>query len=168
MQIRSVECVDSHGVMNTQCDPDSRPNSMQECSTGISCTSDSPSSTSGAVDFNDGITSPSEINRNEANLNRNDEDGNDEIEDQLDTQQPKIAKKFTIAKSKEDDEDLDDDEDDDDSQMQGDDPSANFNHQPARRHDDTEFERQQRLRLTHLFRSRRTDRRSSDAPNEPT
>lgn len=174
MQIRSVECVDSHGAMNTQCDPDSRPVSMQECSTGISCTSESPSSTSGSMYFNDGMTSASDIRRNEANLNRNDDEADDdddisEAEDQLDTQQPKIAKKLTIGRSKEDDEDLDDGEDSDSSEMmQGDDPSA-INNQPTKRHDDTEYERQQRLRLTHLFRARRTDRLiDPKAPNEPT
>lgn len=173
MQIRSVECVDSHGALNTQCDPETRPNSMQECSTGISCTSESPSSTSAAMDFNDGA---SEINRNDANLNRNDA-GDDDIsevavEDQLDAQHGKIAKKFVMAKSKEDDEDLDDDEYDDDEEMQGDDPSPSSFSPPQpqqKRHDDTEFERQQRLRLTHLFRSRRTDRHiDPKAPNEPT
>lgn len=125
------------------------------------------------MDFNDGA---SEINRNDANLNRNDADDDDisevAVEDQLDAQHGKIAKKFVMAKSKEDDEDLDDDEYDDDEEMQGDDPSpSSFNPpQPQqKRHDDTEFERQQRLRLTHLFRSRRTDRHiDPKAPNEPT
>jgi hypothetical protein len=161
MQIRSVECVDNHGSMNTQCDPDSRPPSMQECSTGISCTSETPSSTTELNDDDEAVSTTSELNANEANLNKKAVDDDDDTieEDDIDTQHK--TSKALITKSREHDEDLDsDDDEDEDSEMQGDDPRVQNN---------DDFEKQQRERLTNLFRARRTDRTvDPNAPNEPT
>lgn len=101
------------------------------------------------------------MSANEANLNKADDDDDDAIEDDINTQQK--TSKTLITKSREHDEDLDsdDDEDEEDSEMQGDEPAVD--------NDTDDFERQQRIRLTHLFRQRRTDRLvDPNAPNEPT
>jgi hypothetical protein len=91
---------------NTQCEPATRPISVQTCSTGISCTSEAPT-----TEFEETFSS---VSPNEANLDENiDQDDNLAEEDENDAQQkpPKVA-----------DDDDETEEDDDESDMQGDDP----------------------------------------------
>lgn len=40
--MRTVRCADLHGSASIQCDPKLRPSSTQQCSTGISCSTESP------------------------------------------------------------------------------------------------------------------------------
>lgn len=37
IQVRGVECMDSHGKLSTQCNPHTKPPAEQVCTTGISC-----------------------------------------------------------------------------------------------------------------------------------
>ena len=42
IQIRTVECQESHGAVSLACDQKMKPVSGQPCSTGISCSQDTP------------------------------------------------------------------------------------------------------------------------------
>ena len=142
MQIRSVECVDTHGAHNTQCDPASRPPSVQSCSTGISCTSEAPT-----TDFEE---TPSSENPNETNLDENFERIDDVTEEDENDGQQKTSK----AKPA-DDVDDETEEDDDESDMQGDDPR--------------DRERNRHIPLAYQYRIPRAERIvDPNAPNEPT
>lgn len=139
MQIRSVECVDTHGAHNTQCDPTTRPASVQSCSTGISCTSEAPS-----TEYQEALVSE---NPNEANFD--DENIDDVTEEENDERQ----KNSRVApKSMLDDDDATE-EDDDDLDMQGDDPR----------------ERSRKIPMAYQYRIPRAERLvDPNAPNEPT
>lgn len=102
MQVRSVECFDSHGVHNTQCDPASRPLSVQSCSTGISCTTETST-----TEFEELLSSES---TNEANLDETIDDGEEE-DDDVQRKVPKVVN-----------DDDETEEEDDESDMQGDEP----------------------------------------------
>lgn len=102
MQVRTVDCFDSHGAHNTQCDPATRPISVQACSTGISCTTESST-----TDFEDLLSSE---HPNETNLDENIDD-EDEDENHGQRKAPKAV-----------DDDDETEEDEDESDMQGDEP----------------------------------------------
>ncbi|XP_037909605.1 ADAMTS-like protein 1 isoform X2 [Hermetia illucens] len=62
IQVRGVECMDSHGKLSTQCNPHTKPPAEQVCTTGISCehslydvedTSHSEEENSDQVSYND-------------------------------------------------------------------------------------------------------------------
>lgn len=142
MQIRSIECVDIHGAHNTQCDPATRPASAQSCSTGISCTSEIPT-----TEFEEIFSSEKP---NEANLDENFDEVDDVTEEENDGQQ-KTSK--AAAKSRSDDIDDETEEDDDELDMQGDDPR----------------ERNRNIPLAYQYRIPRAERRvDPNSPNEPT
>lgn len=143
MQIRSLECVDSHGAHNTQCDPASRPVTVQSCSTGISCTSDMPT-----TEFEDLL--PSSKIPNEANLDES-FDGLDDVTEEENGGQQKTSK--TGGNSMIDDADDETEEDEDEMDMQGDDPR----------------ERNRNIPLAYQYRIPRAERLvDPNAPNEPT
>lgn len=106
MQIRSVECVDIHGAHNTQCEPGNRPASVQSCSTGISCTSETPT-----TDFQESSSSESP---NGGNLDENLDDVTEEEDDGLQKTSKAAAKAINDDETEEEDDDVD---------MQGDDPA---------------------------------------------
>lgn len=142
MQIRNVECVDVHGAHNTQCDPANRPISVQSCSTGISCTSETPT-----TDFEEVLSSKTP---NEANLDESFDRIDDVTEEENDGQQKssKIA-----SKSMADDANDETEEDEDELDMQGDDPR----------------ERNRNVPLAYQYRIPRAERLvDPNAPNEPT
>lgn len=139
MQIRSVECVDSHGAHNTQCEPSTRPAVAQSCATGISCTSEMPSTDSD----NDDDTSDSP---NEANLDASFDRVADDVteEDDDDQRNSKPSVKSTSG---------DDETEEEDDDMQGDDPRERTRHIP----------------LAYQYRIPRAERLvDPNAPNEPT
>lgn len=140
MQIRSVECVDTHGAHNTQCDPATRPLSVQSCSTGISCTSESPT-----TEFEEVLSSESP---NETNLG--------ESIDQVDvTEEEENYGQQKTSKAVVDDADDETEEDDDELDMQGDEPR--------------ERERNRKIPLAYQYRIPRAERLvDPNAPNEPT
>jgi hypothetical protein len=139
MQIRSVECFDIHGAHNTQCDPSTRPISVQSCSTGISCTSESPT-----TEFEELISSE---NPNEANLDESFDRADDATEEDENDGQQKTSKAA--------DDDDETEEDDDESDMQGDEPR--------------DRERARKLPLAYQYRIPRAERLvDPNAPNEPT
>ena len=134
-----MECVDIHGAHNTQCDPATRPASAQSCSTGISCTSEMPTT---ELDENFFSESP-----NEANL---DENFDDVTEEENDGQQ-KTSK--SSPKSRLHDIDDETEEDDEELDMQGDEPR----------------ERNRNIPLAYQYRIPRAERRvDPNSPNEPT
>ena len=92
--MRSVECVDSSGIHNTQCDPDTRPESVQNCEVGIPCASE-------VLTTEIDMRSPSSENP----LDSYDDDDDDAMPE----------KEVEMKKS-------DDEEEENDSEMQGDDP----------------------------------------------
>lgn len=142
MQIRSIECVDTHGAHNTQCDPATRPASVQSCSTGISCTSERPT-----TEFEEIFSSESP---NEANLDGI-FDGVDDVTEEENDGQQKTSKAATKARP--DDIDDETEEDDDELDMQGDDPR----------------ERNRNIPLAYQYRIPRAERRvDPNSPNEPT
>lgn len=140
MQIRSVECVDTHGAHNTQCDPTTRPGAAQSCSTGISCSSEVPT-----TEFEEMMSSESP---NEANLDEN-VDRNDDVTEEEESDGQQKASKAAAS------DDIDDatEEDDDELDMQGDDPRERNRHIP----------------LAYQYRIPRAERLvDPNAPNEPT
>lgn len=142
MQIRSVECVDNHGAHNTQCEPSSRPLSVQSCSTGISCTTEMST-----TEFDGIYTSENPI---EAKLDEGFDENDDVTEEENDGQQ-KTSK--AAAKATFDDVDDETEEDEDELTMQGDDPR----------------ERSRRIPLAYQYRIPRAERLvDPNAPNEPT
>jgi hypothetical protein len=142
MQIRSVECVDTHGTHNTQCDPATRPIAVQGCSTGISCTSESPT-----TEFEEILSSE---NPNETNLDEN----FDRIDDVTEEEENDGQKKTSKAAVDENDDD-ETEEDDDELDMQRDEPR--------------ERERNRNIPLAYQYRIPRADRHvDPSAPNEPT
>jgi Thrombospondin type 1 domain len=141
MQIRSVECFDTQGAHNTQCDPTTRPLSVQSCSTGISCTSEAPT-----TEFEE---SSSSDNPNETNLDEN-FDRADDVTEEEEGDGRRKASKSTV-----DENDDETEEDDDESDMQGDDPR--------------ERERNRHVPLAYQYRIPRAERIvDPNAPNEPT
>lgn len=143
MQIRSIECVDVHGAHNTQCDPATRPVSVQSCSTGISCTSEVPTTESEDSDF-------ASENPNEGNLGETFPD--DVTEEENDDDGERKSSKAT-SKSRSDDVDDETEEEDDELDMQGDDPR----------------ERTRNVPLAYQYRIPRAERRvDPNSPNEPT
>lgn len=143
MQIRSIECVDIHGAHNTQCDPATRPDSAQSCSTGISCTSEIPT-----TEFEESFFSESP---NEANLDES-FDGVDDVTEEENDGQQKPSK--ALSKSRTDDIDDETEEDDEEElDMQGDEPR----------------ERHRNIPLAYQYRIPRAERRvDPNSPNEPT
>lgn len=143
MQVRSVECMDHHGH-NTQCDPTLRPEPVQSCSTGISCTSETTTTTSDN-------SSPAAISdKPNRSFNEHlDEDVTEEDEEELQPEKP--VKKVKIEKpSDEEDEEEDDDED---LNMQRDAPENLHRNTP----------------LAYQYRIPRAERLvDPNAPNEPT
>lgn len=142
MQIRSVECVDSHGAHNTQCEPSSRPLSVQSCSTGIACTTEMST-----TEFDGIYTSenPSETNFDESF------DGNDDVTEEENDGQQKTSK--TAAKASSDNIDGETEEDEEEVDMQGDDPRERLRSYP----------------LAYQYRIPRAERLvDPNAPNEPT
>lgn len=145
MQIRSVECIDTHGAHNTQCDPATRPESVQSCSTGISCTSEAPT-----TEFNELISSenPNESNLEET-LSRVDDDVTEEENDGL----VESSKAMNKPKLSADIDDEPEEDDNDDVDMQGDEPR----------------ERNRNIPLAYQYRIPRAERLvDPNAPNEPT
>jgi hypothetical protein len=141
MQVRSVECIDIHGAHNTQCEPTTRPVSLQSCSTGISCTSEAPT-----TQFEERLSSE---NPNEANFDGVDDETEDD-ENENDGQQ-KTSKAATKPKLVDIDDETEEDEDEMD--MQGDDPT----------------ERNRNIPLAYQYRIPRAERLvDPNAPNEPT
>lgn len=139
MQIRSLECVDIHGAHNTQCDPATRPLTVQSCSTGISCTSESPT-----TDFEEVLSSESP---NETNLDENFDRTDDVTEEEENDGQQKTSKAMVDGETEEDDSD--------DLEMQGDEPR--------------ERERNRNIPLAYQYRIPRAERLvDPNAPNEPT
>jgi hypothetical protein len=125
MQIRSVECVDLNGMHNTQCDPATRPNSMQSCSVGIPCVDDimiaastTPESYQEAMPSyanNDDDDVRDSIDKNFDDLTAEEEEDSDERENETSRQKP------PPTPSRGDDETEEDEEDEDG--MQADDPT---------------------------------------------
>lgn len=144
MQVRSIECVDSHGVHNTQCEPATRPVTMQSCSTGISCSSEAPPTES--------ADNPSSDNPNEADL----DDGIDGVVDDVTEEEDDDDRKNSsagAAKSRSNDADDEAEDDEDELDMQGDDPREQTRHVP----------------LAYQYRIPRAERIvDPNAPNEPT
>lgn len=139
VQVRSVECVDIHGAHNTQCDPATRPETMQSCSTGISCNSEF--STTELEE-----AAPSET-PNEGNL-----DLDDVTEEEGDGLR-KTSKLASKSMQIDDEDDETAEEDDDDVDMQGDDPG----------------ERNRKIPMAYQYRIPRAERLvDPNAPNEPT
>lgn len=142
MQIRSIECVDAHGAHNTQCDPNNRPLSVQSCSTGISCTSEMPT-----TEYEEDLPSKNPI---EANLDESFDRIDDVTEEESDGQ---IKTSKTAGNSMTDDADDETEEDEDELDMQGDDPR----------------ERNRNIPLAYQYRIPRAERLvDPNAPNEPT
>jgi hypothetical protein len=142
MQIRSVECHDSHGAHNTQCEPSTRPAAVQSCSTGISC---SPSESPPTEEFEESFVSDKPELDEGDNFERNDDVTEEEDDDNV--RGPKASK--GAAKP-----DVDEtEEEEDESDMQGDDP----------------FERHRQIPLAYQYRIPRAERLvDPNAPNEPT
>lgn len=140
VQIRSVECVDTHGTLNTQCDPTTRPVSLQSCATGISCTSEMPT-----TEFEEIFSSE---NPNEANLDEN----FDDVTEEENENDGELRTSKASAKSMSDDIDDETEEDDEEVDMQGDDPR----------------ERNRKIPLAYQYRIPRAERLvDPNAPNEP-
>lgn len=143
MQVRSVECVDINGMHNTQCDPSTRPDAMQNCDVGIPCTNEiltteidmrSPSSERPRdIDDSDDITQ---------------EEGGMEEEDDVERPPKNEVKKSSLSEDSEDEED-------DEMEMQGDDPIDRNRYNPP---------------LNYQYRIPRADRYfdPNPVPNEPT
>lgn len=144
MQIRSVECVDIHGLHNSQCDPTNRPVAVHSCATGISCTSEIST-----VEFEE---FPSSESPNEVNYNEKIEDVDDISADDDDSVRRKHIK--VVQKSISDEMDDETEETDDDlDMMQGDDPKQ-------RKHDTP---------LAYQYSIPRAERLvDPNVPNEPT
>lgn len=143
MQIRSIECVDSHGAHNTQCEPATRPVTMQSCSTGISCSSDAPT-----TEFDE---KPSSENPNEADLDDNMDGVVDDVTEEDDDEHK--SSRAASAKGRSSDPDDETEEDEDELDMQGDDPREQSRHVP----------------LAYQYRIPRAERVvDPNAPNEPT
>lgn len=139
MQVRSVECFDSHGLHNTQCEPSTRPTSFQVCSTGIPCSSSEAPTT----EVEDGSVSTSE-----SNFNLKDDQNDDSIEENK-----KTDKKLNIPSFA---ENVDENEEyKDETDIQGDEPM--------------DKEGNHKLPLAYQFRIPRAERLVDlNAPNEPT
>jgi hypothetical protein len=99
LQVRTVECYDPQGLLNTQCDPKTRPASVQPCSTGIPCAGVTEGATL------DEVTGSNSNNENENQLQKNEENEQKETENDDDS------------------EDIEDSEEDDEKYM-GDEPRA--------------------------------------------
>jgi hypothetical protein len=116
---------------------------VQSCSTGISCTSESPTT----AEFEETLSSesPNETNLDENNFDRTGDDVTEEEEN--DGGQQKTSKAMT--------DDDDTEEDDDELDMQGDEPR--------------ERERNRNIPLAYQYRIPRAERLvDPNAPNEPT
>lgn len=98
LQVRTVECYDPHGLLNTQCDPQTRPASVQPCSTGIPCTG-----VTEATPIEE-VTGNTKENESQLQRNLNNEQKGNDSEDM-------------------DSEDMEDSEEDDEKYM-GDEPQA--------------------------------------------
>lgn len=151
MQIRSVECVDLNGMHNTQCDPSTRPNSVQSCAVGIPCMDDVQSTTETEVDENPSSEkSNADDDRDRDNIDRNFDDitgedesdgGEDEGENTQQQKPPRIIEKS------------DEDETEEDEEMQSDDPT----------------ERNRNIPFGLQYRMPRAERYTDpNMPNEPT
>lgn len=147
MQVRSVECMDHHGH-NTQCDPTLRPEPVQSCSTGISCTSETTTTTSD----NSSPVSYSEkpLNGGRSFNEHLDEDVTEEDEE---IQPEKSVKKVKMEKPSDEEDDEEVEDDDEDLNMQGDAPENLHRNTP----------------LAYQYRIPRAERLvDPNAPNEPT
>jgi hypothetical protein len=146
MQVRSVECVDLNGMHNTQCDPDTRPDSIQNCDVGIPCTSE-------VLTTEIDMRSPSSENPIDIDA-EDDEFGQEDDGPQMELDSDENPPKVEVKKSKMS-EDSEDEEDDDDLEMQGDDP----------------IDRNRNSQFNYQYRIPRADRHHLDpnpVPNEPT
>lgn len=159
MQVRSVECIDQNGIHNTQCEPSTRPNSMQNCYVGIACIDDirvASTTTEYAEE-----TPPSEKSKTAGTENEDDDkdsiDRNfDDLtaEDVSDDAGEKNVNEMNRQKAPKA-MDLDDEtEEDDEDEMQGDEPIG-------RNYHNNQFGYQYRMpRAERLL--------DSHTPNEPT
>lgn len=84
--MRTIECYDIHGVLNTQCDPKTRPATVQQCSTGISCTTDIPS-LEPSSNINENLFEKSKTNNNSTGNEDKLEDLEEEPEDNEDSEE---------------------------------------------------------------------------------
>lgn len=148
MQVRSVECVDLNGMHNTQCDPDTRPDSIQNCDVGIPCISE-------VLTTEIDMRSPS--SDNPIDIDTDDDDIQGEIgpqtyEESSDEKPPKAEVKKSTAITEENDSE--DEEEEDDFEMQGDDP----------------IDRNRNSPFNYQYRIPRADRHLDPNPvlNEPT
>lgn len=149
MQVRSVECMDHHGH-NTQCDPTLRPEPVQSCSTGISCTSDTTTITSDNSSPSHAISDKT-LNSGRGSFNEHLDEDVTEEDEELQPQKPVKKVKMERPSDEEDDEEVEDD--DEDLNMQGDAPENLQRNTP----------------LAYQYRIPRAERLvDPNAPNEPT
>ncbi|CAO1370826.1 unnamed protein product [Diamesa hyperborea] len=149
MQVRSVECMDHHGH-NTQCDPTLRPEPVQSCSTGISCTSDTTTITSDNSSPSHAISDKPK-NSGRGSFNEHLDEDVTEEDEELQPQKPVKKVKLERPSDEEDDEEVEDD--DEDLNMQGDAPENLQRNTP----------------LAYQYRIPRAERLvDPNAPNEPT
>lgn len=140
MQVRSVECVDLNGMHNTQCDPDTRPDSIQNCDVGIPCRSE-------VLTTEIDMRSPS--SENPIDIDEDDDVTREEEEAQFEDEiPPKVQARKSFSEDSEDEDD-----DDDLLEMQGDDP----------------IDRNRKSSFNYQYRTPRADRHHLDPlPSEPT
>ncbi|KAG5675419.1 hypothetical protein PVAND_005325 [Polypedilum vanderplanki] len=134
MQIRSVECVDLNDMHNTQCDPATRPNSMQSCSVGIPCIDDIMiAATSTTTEFYQELPSSDRSNINDDDtrdsIDKNFDDLTAEEEEESEERDIETNRQRLSSMNNGDDETEEDDEDDND-RMQADDPTERNSQQP--------------------------------------
>lgn len=169
MQIRSVECVDLNGIHNTQCDPATRPNSMQSCSVGIPCIDDiiTMTMTTKTTEFyqelpsseksniNDGYGIKDSIDRNFDDLTAEDESEADDDDNGGERDNPPPSRPKVIVDESENngEEETEEDEDEDD-RMQADGPIERNSHRNLQ-YNQYRIPRAERLIDPHM-------------PNEPT
>lgn len=141
--MRSVECVDLNGIHNTQCDPNARPDSIQNCEVGIPCT-------------NEVLTTEIDMMRNPSSQKSIDIDDDDDVtreEEEEENQEDENLSNIEVKKSSIV-EDLEEEDDEDEFEMQGDDP----------------IDRNRNIPTNYQYRIPRADRLfdSDSMPNEPT
>ncbi|KAL7044499.1 hypothetical protein ACKWTF_001926 [Chironomus riparius] len=154
MQVRSVECIDQNGMHNTQCDPSTRPNSMQNCFVGIPCIDDITTTTTEF--YQENLSSEkSKTNDDDGikdNIDKNFDDLTAENESDDDGEEKEINETNQQKPRKTIDVDDETEEDDDDAEMQGDEPMERSHHNNP-----------------YQYRMPRAERLiDSNTPNEPT
>jgi hypothetical protein len=126
MQIRSVECVDLNGMHNTQCDPATRPNSMQSCSVGIPCIDDIMIAASTTTELYEEAPPLSEKSNAESGDIRDSIDRNFDDLTVEDESGEEVSRRKPLPVNNGDEETEEEDEEDDDG-MQADDPTERNN-----------------------------------------